>query len=178
MRKKLLIGLALLSLLVIGVTQTKAENSAQGYEPHIRSGQVFASYYNNWSGTIAVNAPVILDIGNGTDGSTKGAYITTSATTDSIFAVGVADEAIGPGKLGRICIRGPHKIALVSNGLGALATGSIITTSTTINKGAIYSTADGTAGGQLGYILSVTASTDTGDTADTYWAWLNPRVHK
>lgn len=170
--------IVLFALFVVSFTnQVRAEDSATMYEPLVRSQQVFIAAYNSGADTIAINAPVILDIGNGTDGSTKGAYIMTTTTTDSIFSVGVTDEAIAPGSMGRICVRGPHKVATIIQSY-QIATGQIFTTSTTQGKAAPYSTADGTAGGQIGIIISTTASTTTGDAALTYWGVLNPRFHK
>lgn len=182
MNKKLLLIFSVFALLVGTTKFVKAENSADAYSPNARSYQIFVDVYNTDGATIPVNSPVILAVDSSqtvgaSGGGTLGAYIRSTTTTDSIFAYGVTDEAISAGTMGRVCIRGPHKIAAV-NALTGQATGSIFSSSTTQYKAGIYATADGTAGGQLGILLSTTATSDTGDASNTFWAWLFPQFHK
>lgn len=176
--KKLLFVLSALFLLGLP-TQVRAESSAQAYEiNNQRSYGVYVDAYNSGTIAIAKNSPVALDISAGTtDGTTKGAWIQGITTTDSILGFGVADEAIAVGGVGRICIRGPHKVATIIQSY-EIATGQIFGTSTTINKASYYTRSDGTAGGQIGIIIGTTATTDTGDASLTYWGYVNPRFHK
>lgn len=177
--KKLLYVLLVIGLMVSPVAMSFADNSATSYENHIRSYQVFMSAYNNGA-AISKNSPVILDIGGGSAGSTLGSQIIGTTTTDSVFAVGIADEDIAATKMGRICIRGPHKVTMVTNigASSAIPTAAILSTSTTYGAGGIYATADGTVGGQLGILMSKTATTDTGDASNTYWFYVRPAIHK
>lgn len=173
--KKLLFVLSVL-IMAGSSSYVRAESSASGYEDHLRSQQVFSSFYNGGSVDISRDQPVILRAG-ATAGSTLGADIEATITTDSVFTVGVADETIAVGTMGRVCIRGPHKVA-VANSFSGQATGAILSTSTTIGKAGVYSRSDGTVGGQLGVLINTTATTDTGDASNTFWGWINPQVHK
>lgn len=176
---KLKLFLSALLLLGVSSLQVRAEDSPSAYEDHLRSQQVYVEVYNSGNDTIAANEPVILDA-DGTLGSTLGERVQTTTTTDSVFAFGVADESIPSGTMGRVCIRGPHKVRMntdIANQSGNFPTGAIISTSTTWKRAASYSTADASRGGQLGWLISRTESTDTGDT-DTYWIWVSPKVHR
>lgn len=153
---------------------SKAEESASAYDNTFRSQQVFAGAYAY--SAVSKNDVVALDVSNGTVANKGlGAYIKDTTTTDSIYVFGVADEDISTGTMGRVCVRGPHKVNYID--AVSAAAGQIIGTSTTSGKAAPRSTADGTAIGTLGYLMSATASTDTGDT-NVYWAWVDPARHK
>lgn len=173
--KKLFIVLSVL-IMASYASNVRAESSSTAYEPDERVQEVYASFYNAGPSDININEPVVLRA-NATAGSTLGAYIETSASTDNIFVIGVADASIAAGSMGKVCIRGPHKVAAVNN-LSSKATGAIFSTSSTTGKAGIYATADGTVGGQLGWLLNTTATTDTGDATNTFWAWINPQLHK
>jgi hypothetical protein len=176
--KKLIFLLAIPFLFLGGLVH--AENSAASYDRFYWSGQVFVQAYNNGASSIAVNNAVVIDssvavakIGSGS--ANLGQYITTSATTDSVYIFGVTDEAIAAGALGRVCVRGPHKV--VWTGVGGPAAGTVFSNaSTTAGLVGGTSTAAGTNHGILGRILSATVTTDTGDAANTYWAWIQPQV--
>lgn len=160
----------------------RAENSATAYDGKYWSQQVFVTAYNNGASTVTRDNVMILDT-TGTAGTTLGGYVTTTTTTDSIYVFGVTDESILSGSLGRICVRGPHKSVSIavgsSGGTAAYNTiGTIVSTSTTAGRHGFYTTADGTAGGRLGYIINATATTDTGDASGTYWIWVQPNAHK
>lgn len=177
--KRLFLYLSVCAFLVGISGIARAEDSANAYEGKTRSYPVFVSALNT-GGDVAVNSPMILAVDSTQtlgQAGTLGAYVRQTSTTDSVFFYGVSDEAITSGMMGRICIRGPHKVAMVNN-LANQATGAILSTSTTLQKGGIYSTADGTAGGQGGILLSTTATTDTGDATNTFWFWVNPQPHK
>jgi len=132
------------------------------------------------SGTtdIAKNDVVIIDTTNGTINKTApnknsmGSIVVDTTTTDSVYVFGVADETIASGSMGRICVRGPHKVNWITTVVQAAPLGKAIGSSTTSGKAAPVSTATGTSRGVLGVGLSNTASTDTGDT-NVIWAWIS-----
>lgn len=170
----------LLALLMVGLASTaRAESSATAYDSKYYSQQVFVVAYNNFPTAITRDNVVILDASQAVNPNLYlGSYIITTATTDSVFVFGVTDETIQPGTMGRVCIRGPHKAISITGQAGQNTSGAIITTSNQSGKFGFGSTADGTASGRLGYILSSTATTDTGDAANTYWTWIQPAAHK
>ena len=174
--------LVLVSCLLLGVPKVWAESSATAYDATFRSQQVFVVAYNNSGGTLNRDNVVILDR-NGTGvtaGTTLGSYITTTTTTDSIYVFGVTDESIPNGTLGRVCVRGPHKaVSITSQTSSSFNTvGNILSASSTAGTYGFYTTADGTAGGRLGYLINATATTDTGDASNTFWIWVEPSRHK
>jgi hypothetical protein len=188
MKKLLLVAF---SLLLLGLPNAQARNSAATYDNKFYSQQEFVQGYNNSTSTIYRDFVVGLDkslINTSTSINPNinlGQYVTevTGSTTDSIFVFGVADETIPAGQLGRICIRGPHKV-VTTPGNGATnpyapAIGTAMSqcnfnvanfnasgvAANAINGGFAcpYTTATGTAGGMLGYSINATATTDTGD---------------
>jgi hypothetical protein len=225
--KKLFLLLAI-SLLVLG-SNAQARNSADTYDNKYYSQQEFVDAYNATTGPLyrdyVVGIYAAADNGLATGAipgvnpnSNLGQYVVeaTSSTTDNIYAFGVVDASVIPsGQLGRIAIRGPHKVVVSTSfkiltanlSVGTLlsqcasnvdfvpgVTGQIPITqpnTTVVNGGVacIYSTATGTAGATIGYLLNTTATTDTGDvgtatnaqsqgtsTNSEYWAWINPQV--
>lgn len=170
----------LLALLMVGMISTvRAESSATAYDGKYYSQQVFVDAYNNFNAAIARDNVVIIDASQAVNPNLYlGSYITVTNTTDSIFVFGVTDESINSGSIGRIAVRGPHKAVSITAQSGANASGSIISASNVPGKFGFASTADGTASGRLGYILSSTATTDTGDATGTFWIWVDPRSHK
>lgn len=157
------------ALLVLGFTlQARAESSATAYTgKRFEEQQVFVFSYNNSGAEIQSNSVVILDI-SATAGSTLGTYITTTTNTDSSYVFGVADETIGIGEVGKICVRGPHTVWIASNDTAAEDTlgtytpaGKAETTTTTSNKDGI-----------LGVALAQDTSANGGE--DIWWAWINP----
>lgn len=196
------------SLMLLGIPNAHARNSAASYDNKFYSQQEFVQAYNNTTATIFRDYTVGLDTSPAINPNNNlGQYVTeqTTSTTDSVFVFGVADETIPAGQLGRICIRGPHKVMFneVSGPQGpgfSISAGTVIsqcannTTTFTnpsvggsVNGGVAcpYSTATGTAGGMLGYVLSTTATTDTGDASQTgamnstgseFWTWIDPQI--
>lgn len=157
------------------VSVVKAENSATGYgnPPAFYDQQVFVVAYNNNASSIAKDNVVILDTA-GTAGSTLGAYINTTTTTDSVNVFGVTDEAIAAGTLGRVCVRGPHKVVYK---VGVVTLGDVVSSCTSSAGNACpVTTASGTDRGFLGKNINITATTGTGDAANTYWIWVQPGI--
>jgi hypothetical protein len=169
----------LIALLMVSVSTARAENSATAYDASFRSQQVFVTAYNNSASTLSRDNVVILDT-SGTAGSTLGAYVTTNgSTTDSVYVFGVTDESILSGSLGRICVRGPHKVVMPAIPAAATVIGACSNSpSGNAGKACPTTTADGTISGQLGVLLSTTATSDTGDASNTYWAWVRINSHK
>lgn len=139
----------------------KAENSASSYDAKNTTQQVDIMLYS--SGVVTINDVVALDVTNGTVANKGlGSWMQTTTTTDSIYVIGVADESVTTGQLGRVCVRGPHLVNFFS-GPGVITAGKLVGTTTTAGKAGIRSTADGTAAGVLGITLTGTAdSTYTG----------------
>ena len=212
---KKLLSLVAISLMILGLSNAQARNSAASYDAKYYSQQEFVQAYN--SSTASIYRDYVVGLDTSATGATTvvnpnvslGQYVTTTtgSTTDSIYVFGVADETIPAGQLGRICIRGPHKVIVlpVTSSQGAISAtaGSVFsqckynvsafsvngTTSGVISGGFAcpYSTATGTAGGMIGYTLSATATTDTGDvgqstnaqsftTSSEYWTWIEPHT--
>ena len=162
------------ALLLLGlVSQVRAEQSPQtATGTRYQDNQVFTVAYNNYTSEISANSVVVLDT-TATANSTLGAYITGTTTADDKYVFGVTDEAIGSGKSGRICIRGPH---VVWTQYSNLAAGAIAAPAGYLGSATTYSASDGTAGGQLGYALGAEYTNSTGNHSD--WIWVNPRIHK
>lgn len=167
---KLLLSLFAISLLFVGRV-AHAENSAAAFDNKYYSEQVFVQAYNNTASTIAINNVVVLDTTPAVNPNVNlGQYVTTNgSTTDSVFVFGVTDEAITAATLGRICIRGPHKVV---HAVGITTQGAVIGACASSSKACPVTTSTGTSRGFLGKILSTTASTDTGDAANTFWDWI------
>ena len=120
MRKLLLLGI---SLLLLGLSNVQAMNSAASYDSKYWSQQVFVQAYNNSTGTIYRDFVVGLDTTPAINPNVNlGQYITQNASsvTDNIYVFGVADETIPAGQLGRIAIRGPHKVVVNTTKISTL----------------------------------------------------------
>lgn len=164
----------ILAFLLLSVSMARAESSANAYDATFRTMQVDDVVYA--TSYITKNHVVILDVSatGVTNGTTLGAYATETATTDSVYTFGVADESFSTGTLGRVTVRGPHLVDMYTTGLTVL--GKCISSSTTSGKASLCTTtSDGTEAGRLGVGLS-----NTYDTSDTnaIWAWINPYVHR
>lgn len=173
--RKLLLSLFAISFLYLGGV-AHAENSASAFDNKYYSEQVFVQAYNNNASTIAINNVVVLDTTSSINPNVNlGQYITTNgSTSDSVFVFGVADESIPTATLGRICVRGPHKVTAPS--ASGVTSGNVIGACASSANACPVTTASGTDRGFLGYYINTTASTDTGDAANTYWAWLRVGV--
>lgn len=178
-------------LLLLGISTARAgEASSPSSDRFYWSQQVFVQAYNNNASAIPRDNPVAMDVtvtagsagenrGNGTFASTLGNYINTTTTTDSVYTFGVTDESIAAGTLGRVCVRGPHKLIMkdvTSTSPNPIASGTVVCTTTTAGQAAKCTTAAGTNHGILGKILSSTLTTDTGDNANDLWVWVQPQV--
>jgi len=194
MKKLLLIAISL--MLLGGIAQ--ARNSAATYDTKYWSQQEFVAAYNASTAPMYRDYVVgliqgVVDAGVTIPGVNPnvnlGQYITeyTGATTDNLYVFGVVDDTVIPsGQLGRICIRGPHKVVAKSNGGGAWISNPVGTVvsqcannysllaappgvaqspGNAINGGMMcpYSTGTGTAAGMLGWLMNNTPTTDTGD---------------
>ena len=189
--KKIVVIAVLLVLAFVG--SARAEMSAQMYTGKAaQSYQVFADAYNNYGNTITDSYVVILDTAANVltlTGTALGAYITVDPgyASDNVYVFGVADQDIATGAVGRICIRGPHKVFAtggypIGNGgvaqvtiggaqiprVGVLASTSCGAT----GQATVYSKADGTIGGRLGTFL---ASDNV--VGSVWWIWIDPKVH-
>lgn len=175
MKRKLFL-VAISILLVGGLVrfhgEARAENSAAAYDSKWYSQQVFVQAYNNAASTIAINNVVVMDTTPTVNPNVNlGQYVTTNgSTTDSVYVFGVTDEAITAGTLGRICVRGPHKV--VAPSLSGVTAGNVIGACASSSLACAVTTASGTDRGFLGKYINTTASTDTGDAANTFWAWI------
>lgn len=175
--------LILALLLAVGVymPNVRAEDSATGYgnPPAYGDQQVFVVAYNNNASAMSANNVVILDTG-GTAGTTLGTYVNLNgSTTDSVYVFGVTDEAISAATLGRICVRGPHKVVMPSpdvTGIGDVVGACSNSPTTNAGKACTVSTASGTDRGFLGKLINATATTGTSDATNTYWIWVQPGV--
>lgn len=169
-RNKLLLAIC---FFVSFVSVAKAEQSATGYSNpgSYADQQVFVVAYNNSASSIARDNVVVLDT-TATAGTTLGTFINTTTTTDSVYIFGVTDEAIASGTVGRVCVRGPHKVVYAN--AGPTAGDTIGTCTNNAGKACSVTTASGTDRGILGKILNTTATTGTGDASNTFWAWIQP----
>ena len=187
--KKLYFVLAVLFFL--GYTsQARAEMSAQAYSgKNCKENQVFIDAFNNFGDTITENTVVILDTATATralTGSAFGAYITVDPgnATDNVYVLGVTDQYIATNSVGRICVRGPHKVFATSGyykpgvcdsvQIGTNPSpGTLVGTNFAVTGQACkYTKADATVGGQLGLFL---ASDNV--VGSVWWIWVNPVVH-
>lgn len=212
MKKLLLVAI---SLMLLGLPNAHARNSAATYDNKYYSQQEFVAAYNNSTAPMYRDYVVGLDVNNlqstspGVNPNVNlGQYITetTGSTTDNLYVFGVVDDTVIPaGQLGRVAIRGPHKVVfgnLAGTGHAAPTLGAILSqcsgnqaqvsvTGIIANGGVActYTTATGTAGGMLGYVINATATTDTGDvntatnaqnqgtsTNSEYWVWISPQI--
>ena len=174
----------LFALLVVSLTASfvYAEQSAQTYtgsdKISYKELQVFATFYNNSSTAISSNHVVILDttVATVASGSALGAYITSTATANSNLVVGVTDETIAAGDVGRVCVRGPHKLALTA---APAALGASIGTGTTAG----YGTATTAASAAFGKALSILPTgqgdgqagnygKEVGEGNSNYYVWI------
>ena len=160
------------ALLVLGISiQARAEQSTSTFTgKRFEEQQVFVYAYNNGSTEVQSYGVVIIDT-DGTAGSTLGTYIENTTDADDELVFGVAAETIAVGSVGKVCVRGPHE---VYDDDSTHAVSSILSSSTTANRTATYSTADATVGGFLGLVIGATSSLGP----DYAWIWVRPQVHK
>ena len=187
--KKLLIAILFVA---ITVSFSYAEQSAQTYSGNAlqkyTEQQVFIDCYNNSGSTISSNWVVVLDtaVGNSASGTTLGTYITTTTTSADALVVGVTDQTILSGRVGRVCVRGPHKLYLTA---APSAAGATIATTTTAGAGipwasgrpANSSFAVALNTGVIGSWNTASGYTSTGggsidEGSSNYWVWVGGPV--
>lgn len=153
------------ALMILGLsTQVRAEMSpSTATGKSYLDNQVFTMAYNNSGSDITSNAIVILDT-SATAGSTLGAYITTDTAGDSNLVIGVTDETIANGSVGRICIRGAHKVWM--NSESGNSAGYQIATSTTAQKAKV-TTGTTNLMGTMGVQLA-----QASDGTNVWWCYL------
>lgn len=146
-------------------TQARAESSPTTFAGNVYTDeQVFIRAYNNSGAIVSENQVVILDT-SATAGTTLGSYFTITTSTDSSYVMGVTDQQVAKGDIGRICVRGPHKVQITANPTA----GQNMGTGSTYGK-ATASTATTTATGILGTALAASTS------GSTWWVWVNPHT--
>ena len=184
---KKLFAIAISVLFVFGlIGPVLAEQGSTSYSgKKYYEQQVFVDVYNNSAGTLLQNAVVILDASTGTTlGDALGSYVTTAATASLPLVFGVVDSNIllttGTGTMyygipasavGRVCIRGPHKVLVAANATTPTVGIMLGTSATAQYAGTISSATAGTYAtyGALGVVLASDSST-------AQWVWIQPHV--
>ena len=200
--KKFLI-LFVSALLVLGCSQARAEMTSPSYDGTYRSLQTYSMVYNGTGRAISSNTVVIADTTwSAFDGTNFGTYATNSAATASVGVLGVTDEDIASGSIGRIVIRGPHQVKVATTDSNSVyhpnETGDILVTSPgslngmntgeDISRGGVIK-ASMTAAfvidiandtfGSVGYRLGTgTTNPATNSTSDLIWMWVEPQTHQ
>ena len=198
MIKKLLVLSAIFALIMLGgINQAMAEWSAVGMTgDSVTEQQVFVMAYNDGtSGAITKNS-LVLWSNNASSGSTLGARVRCASEAYSRRVFGVADEDIEQGQVGRVCVKGPHRVRLtgfstLTTAAGLLIANAATITSTTsgvggwgiIDSGTVLSNT--VTGGTLGVTMAVaeTASDKEAENAATshgdviqWWVWVQPQI--
>jgi hypothetical protein len=180
MKKLLLVSLVLL----FAASSAYAEISAQTYSgnalQNYREQQVFTECYNGSGTDISSNFVVVLDTTatRVASGTTLGTYITTTTTAGNSLVLGVTDEVIPNGRVGRVCVRGPHKVYMTA---APSAAGATVATTTTAGA-AIPWTAARPSNAAFGVALSATVITapagavaegySSGEGPSNYWVYI------
>ena len=179
----------LIALFIVALTASfaYAEMSAQTYsgnqQQNYREQQCFIDCYNNSGAAISSNYVVVLDTSttNTASGTTLGTYITTTTTPANALVVGVTDQTIANGSVGRVCVRGPHKCYLTA---APSAAGATVATTTTAGAGVPWTSAlpgnnqfgvalhTGVIGNWLstGYVAN--GGGQSTDGSSNYWIWV------
>lgn len=177
-------------LLVLGITiQARAEMESGSFTGrNYRELQRFIQVYNSYGNTITANSVVILDMLQAKP-LTDTVAVTLALTSPSELTIGVADEDIVSGALGKICTYGPHLIRVnpLQSGTLTVTKGTALGTASATytmypNSGYAY-----TAIGQVGSADSLSNATATyprtsvgialcsyqTTPASLWWAWIN-----
>jgi hypothetical protein len=107
-----------------------------------------------------------------------GSYFTYATASDSVYAIGVLDEDVLSASVGRICVRGPHRLQVTTE--SAMSTGNRIGTANTTSRpngtgfGVTYTVADGTGGARVGIAIGEDQATP----ASIWWIWVKPYAHQ
>ena len=172
--KKLFIVLSVLMILA-SVNSARAWISASSYgDGKYYEQQVFTEMRNNCGAAVSSNAVVILDTQiSGRAGTTLGSAFTYSHVLGSGISpiIGVTDEQIASGAIGRVCVYGPHKVFFTA--LPAL--NATVTTAATGSEGQVTA-GTSTANGYfyLGTYIGPTVAGDSDYSALLGWVWINP----
>lgn len=167
----------LTALFMFGLTQARAEYSSMAVTgKDAKLNNVFQIMYNNKGQTITANSVVILDTSSSATGTdlTLGAYITTSTTTGSQYIVGVADQDIASGSVGRICVRGAHQVHMVATAtVGYIVTnaGSASNNLSADGRGVTFVNTGAPGTAATGGVLGIALSNAIGE---TQWVYVNP----
>lgn len=169
---------AVIAFLALG-TMAYAENSASSYSsvPTVGEMPVYVQAYNPNTTAISSNNIVILDISDASNAakSATGAVINTTTTSDSVLVYGVTDQVIPAMSGGRVCVRGPHKVLLLTSGNPALA-GAPVSTSTTAGWAVCTSTTNVLS--VAGKLMNVQpdpkrdANGCPSENGSSYWMWI------
>ena len=181
--KKLFVFLFISTLLLVSSAYAEIGATAYSSEPQIGELQVYIYAYNNSGSDVTSNAVVVLDTtaANVASGSTLGANIVATTTAGDSAVIGITDEVIEDNTVGRVCIRGPHKVWFTTT-QGAAAAGNTIATSTT--SGRVANTPANATSAIIGILLSGTQTQDNsvagreafkGEPSSLYWAWIGAR---
>ncbi|MDD5387594.1 MAG: hypothetical protein PHQ22_10415 [Sulfuricurvum sp.] len=190
--KKLFVVL-LSALIILGVsTQARAEIETSSYTGrNYRELQRFIQVYNNYGNTITENSVVILDMVGSPTPITGTVAVTIHATytSPSALAIGVADETIASGAIGKICTYGPHLVRTtpVQSGNFYITKGSALGTASagyTVYPGSGYPYLPTGMVGSAEDLRSQTATTARSAVgvalceysttpASIWWAWIN-----
>ena len=188
--KKLLSVLAVLMLVGMSTVFAAKITDITDYKSYCEMGYYcnadHSPYPAGTNSDIKANEVVLLDATRGVTGSTLGIYVERpfGALSDSVYVMGVAEDAIPTGKCGRIVTKGVHYVnqavfsasdTATGNNAGAATNGAVMGTASGsgtsgVGKTTVYSTSDGTAGGQLGMYV--------GGNSTSALVNINPRVHK
>ncbi len=173
--KKLIIALSVL-LILVSMSSVRAETSASAYgDGKYWEQQAFTEMRNNSGAAISSNRVVVLDCTIAVAGSSTlgSAFITTTmAGATGWPIIGVTDENISSGSIGRVCIRGPHLVEFVTN--SPPTTGNVtVTTGTTAGYAALGVTTTNNYN-ILGTALKATATTETNYSPNIWWIWVRP----
>ena len=145
-----------------------------------RDQPVFVAMYNNSGVQLSANTIAILDTGGVLTPNFVGTYATKATTSDSVYTIGVWDQDVLSASVGRLCVRGPHRVLVSSQATVAAGTllgtasGTTTNLSGTVGWARAYSTADGTAGAVLG----VAIGEDQATPQSIWWVWVNPNAHQ
>ena len=156
MKKILFISLVVLLL----AAPSFAEIGATAYSSNTQQQELcqFIYAYNNSGSSITSNQVVILDTtaANSVSGATLGARIATTTTNGDPRVIGVTDQVIANASVGRICVRGPHKVQW-STSAGPAIAGASVATGTTAGYAAAVNV---TSGVSFGVMLANTQTFD------------------
>ena len=180
--KKILFSIFIFILLVSSYAYAEIGATAYSGEPQIGELQVYIYAYNNTGTDITSNAVVVLDTtaANVASSSTLGANINTTTSAGAATVLGITDEVIEDNSVGKVCVRGPHKVWFNTTA-GPASAGATVATDTTAGRVAL--TPVNATSATIGVLLSATQTQDASvvgrtpsvEPANLYWAWIGQR---